>query len=421
MPATTIQNFIAQIPIVDVHEHHIPDILLNRDVNLLQIFQQSYAGWTQARPYPLPSETRAGDPMLSAMPPTTWEALAPYLENSGSNSFVRNLVNTLTELYGIAERQITRENWRPLDAAVRERHRDQNWRIEVLRRANIERMITDPYTDPLLNARETLGANYDSVMRINAFAVGWHPESRDHNGNSGHALLARLNLKPTSFDNYIDALETPVSTMDSRHQVALKNALAYDRDISFDEPNAQLARAAWGKVSPSPAERKAFGDFVVDHLCALAGKHDVPVQMHLGTAIIRGSHPLNAASLIERHPRTRFLLMHLAYPWSRDLLGMAFVYRNIWLDLTWSLILSPSHFKLALHEAIEILPEESRMMIGGDNWHVEETYGTMKLARQLLGEVLDEKLQSNYFRAADAERLARKILRENALRFFALH
>src|SRR3954466_1266852 len=183
MLATTIQNFIAQIPIVDVHEHHIPDILLNRDVNLLQIFQQSYARWTQARPYPLPSETRAEDPMLSAMPPTTWEALAPYLENSGSNSFVRNLVNTLTELYGIAERQITRENWRPLDAAVRERHRDQNWRIEVLRRANIERMITDPYTDPLLNARETLGANYDSVMRINAFAVGWHPESRDHNGN----------------------------------------------------------------------------------------------------------------------------------------------------------------------------------------------------------------------------------------------
>ena len=308
-----------------------------------------------------------------------------------------------------------------LDRAVRERHQDPNWRAEVLRRAKIERVITDPYTDPLLNARDTLGADYDSVMRINAFAVRWHAESRDHNGNSGDALLARLNLKPTSFDDYINALESLVSTMASRHQVALKNALAYDRDISFDEPNPQLARAAWGKASPSPTERKAFGDFVVDHLCALAGKHDVPVQMHLGTAIIRGSHPLNAASLIERHPRTRFLLMHLAYPWSRDLLGMAFVYRNIWLDLTWSWLLSPSHFKLALHEAIEILPDESRMMIGGDNWHVEETYGTMKVARQLLAEVLEEKISSNYLRQADAERLAENILRENALQFFRLH
>jgi len=142
--------------------------------------------------------------------------------------------------------------------------------------------------------------------------------------------------------------------------------------------------------------------------------------MHVGTAIIRGSHPLKVAGLIERHPRTRFLLMHLAYPWSHDLLGMAFVYRNIWLDLTWSLLLSPSHFKLALHEAIEMLPDESRMMLGGDNWHVEETYGTMKLARRLIGEVLEEKIASGYLVEDDARRLAAKILRENAIGFFRL-
>src|SRR5436190_2046134 len=156
----SIRDFVMTLPIVDVHEHHIPEVLLNPDLNLLQIFQQSYAGWTQARPYPLPSETRSGDPMLGAAPQTTWEALAPYLENSASNSFVRNLVNALTDLYEISEGQITRENWWALDAAVRERHQDANWRSEVLGRAKIERMITDPYTDPLLNAREALGPNY---------------------------------------------------------------------------------------------------------------------------------------------------------------------------------------------------------------------------------------------------------------------
>jgi hypothetical protein len=419
MPAT-IHDFLASTPIIDVHEHHMPDILLNRDVNLLQIFQQSYAGWTQARPYPLPSEKRAEDPMLGAPPATTWEALAPYLENSGSNAFVRNLVTALTELYEIEEGQITRENWFALDRAVRERHHDSNWPRHVLQRANIERLITDPYTDPLLNSRHALGEKYNSVLRINAFAVGWHPASRDHNGNSAHMLLQRLNLTPTTFDDYMDALESVVTTMPSRNQVALKNALAYDRDISFDEPNCELARAAWNKTNPSGAERKAFGDNVVDRFCALAAKYDVPVQMHPGTAIIRGSHPLNTAGLIERHPKTRFLLMHLAYPWSRDLLGMAFVYRNIWLDLTWSWLLSPSHFRLALHEAIETLPDESRMMLGGDNWHAEETYGAIKQARQLIGNVMEEKISTGYFRASDAERLAQKILRTNAIEFFKL-
>ena len=95
----SLREFISSIGIIDVHEHHIPEILLNREVNLLQLFRQSYAGWAQARPYPLPSETRDSDPMLAAAGPTTWEALAPFLENSGSNSFVRNLVRAVTELY----------------------------------------------------------------------------------------------------------------------------------------------------------------------------------------------------------------------------------------------------------------------------------------------------------------------------------
>ena len=78
-----IRELIIGTGIVDVHEHHMPKILFSRDVNLLQLFQQSYAGWTQARPYPLPSETRASDPMLATAAPTTWGALAPYLEKSG--------------------------------------------------------------------------------------------------------------------------------------------------------------------------------------------------------------------------------------------------------------------------------------------------------------------------------------------------
>src|SRR5258705_3727257 len=289
-----IQELVGNIGIVDVHEHHMPEILLNREVNLLQLFQQSYAGWTQARPYTLPSERRESDPMLEATGPTTWEALAPFLEKSGSNSFVRNLVCAITELHGAGEKAITRDNWQALDAAVRQQHQREDWCRDVLRRARIERLITDPYADPLLDARQALGDKYHSVVRINAFACGWHAESRDHNGNNAHDLLKRLGVRPTSFDDYLAALEHVVDGMGSRHQVAVKNALAYDRDVAFDEPDEKLARQAWGKSSPSSAERKAFGDFIVDRLCQLAGERHLPMQMHLGTAILRCSHPLNS-------------------------------------------------------------------------------------------------------------------------------
>tara|TARA_Y100001934_G_scaffold283685_1_gene405577 strand:- start:4698 stop:5957 length:1260 start_codon:yes stop_codon:yes gene_type:complete len=414
----SIGEFIDQLPIFDVHEHHMPATFLNRNVGLLDLLRQSYAGWTQERPYPLPSENREEDPMLTESAKSTWEEVAPYVEHSGSNHFVRNLVQGLDELYDLAGQGITEKNWQTLDAAIRERHLDSNWPHEVMRRAGVREIVTDIYAAPLLNAKRELGDHYRSVMRINGLAMAWHQDRRDHNGNGVGYFADEVGMRCGTFADFCILLERLVDTMEERNQVGLKNALAYDRDIQFDEPDEDLARRAWGNPMASAEERKAFGDFVVDRMCTLAGERDIPMQMHLGTAIIRGSHPLNVAGLIERHPKTRFLLMHLAYPWSAELLGMAFVYRNIWIDLTWSFLLSPSHFKRAFHEAIEVLPDESRMMMGGDNWHAEESFATFRTARNLISEVLQEKIDSNYFRLEQAQGLAEKIFVTNAKSFF---
>ncbi len=414
-----LRSYVRELPVFDVHEHHMPEVLGDREVGLLDLLWQSYGGWTQARPYPLSSEAGFEDPMFAGLGPESWEEVSKFVEGSGSNAFVRNMIRALTELYELDEGGITPGNWERLDAEIRRRHGDDGWRAEVLDRAGIERIITDPFKEPLLDARQALGERYSSVLRINALAFGWHPESLDHNGNSAHRFAKRIGCRVETFDDYLAMLEVVLVTMADRHQVGLKNALAYDRSVDFDDVDERLARRAWGRRDPAADERKAFGDVVVDRLCRLAGERDVPFQMHLGSGQIRGSHPINAAGLIERHPKTRFLLMHLAFPWSRDLLGMAFVYRNIWIDLTWSALLSPTYFRQSLHEAIEVLPDESRMMIGGDNWHVEETYGAIGTFRRLIGEVLEEKVDDGYFKADDARRLARKILGENAARFFA--
>lgn len=416
MKAFDIASYVRGLPLFDVHEHHMPETLHDRDVGLLTLLEQGYAGWTQARPYPLSPDERPFS--LPPERPCTWEDVARFLDGSGSNAFVTALVSALAELYELGDRGITQDTWEELDREIRRRHADPTWVDTVIERAGIERIVTDPFSNILLDAPATLGERYRSVARINCFAFGWHADSHDHNGNSAHAIAAALGAQVDSFDAFLSFLERFVDTLSDRSQIALKSALAYDRDLRFGESDEALARRAFGTRHPRPDERKAFGDFVVDRLCALAGERGVPVQMHVGTAIIRGSHPMNVAGLVERHPGTRFLLMHLGYPWSRDLLGMAFVYRNIWLDLTWSFLLSPSHFKLALHEAIEILPDESRLMLGGDAWHVEESYGALALGRRLIGEVLSERVQSGFLTDEGARRLARRILHENARAFF---
>ena len=54
---------------------------------------------------------------------------------------------------------------------MRQQHRQPDWCAEVLRRAGVERVITDPYSDPLLDARQALGDNYSSVLRINSLRL----------------------------------------------------------------------------------------------------------------------------------------------------------------------------------------------------------------------------------------------------------
>ena len=405
----SLAAFIAHLPIVDVHEHHIPSVLLRREVGLHDLFYESYAGWTQT---------------YGGMPPPRLEeecrGLARFLEDSGSNAFVRNLVAGISELYELGSAGLTLKNWQRVDAEVRRRHLDPKWVPSVLRRAGVSGVITDVYPDPLLDVAPALGDRYRSVMRINAFALGWHPASRDHNGTNATELYGQLGIQLQSFAEVKPAIRRLVETLASRNQVGIKNALAYDCDLSFDPPDERRASRAWGKSNPSAQERKAFIDFVVDAFCAAAAENDVPMQMHVGTARLRGSSPLRVAGLIERHPGTRFLLMHLGYPWSSELLAMAFAYRNVWIDLSWSFLLSPSHFQRAFAEAIEVLPDESRMMLGGDNWHAEETFASLMQARRLIAEVLRGKVRSGYFSDRDARRLAVKIFYKNAIAFFKL-
>jgi uncharacterized protein len=416
--STPLEKFIRGIPVIDVHEHHMPEAPGSQS-GLRQLLEESYAGWSQARPYPLPSEPPVTLGAASSSP-GTWADIAPCLQGSGTNAAVRNLARALCELYGVKGGEITEGNWEALDAEIRRRNADPSWAAAVMDKAGVETAISDPYKDPLLDARAALGERYRSVLRINGFAFGWHADARDHNGNNGRAMMARLGITPSSFDEYLEALSAVFDHMPALHKVGLKNALAYDRSVDFDPPDVPMARAAWGKQAPSEQEKKAFGDCVVDRLCGLAGERGIPLQMHLGSALIRGSQPMKAAGLIERHPGTRFLLMHLAYPWSSELLGMAFVYRNIWIDLTWSWLLSPTAFRRSFQEAVDILPDESRMMLGGDTWHVEEAYGAIGGARSLVASCLDEMVTAGSFRPRDAERLAMKVFRENAKAFFAL-
>src|SRR4029079_3050199 len=136
MKAFYITSYVRGLPLYDVHEHHMPETLHDREVGLLKVLEQSYPGWTQARPYPLsPNEQPFS---LPPERPCTWKDVARYVEGSGSNAFVTSLMSALAELYGLGDDGITQDTWEELDHEIRRHHQDPAWGGHGIARDGIE-------------------------------------------------------------------------------------------------------------------------------------------------------------------------------------------------------------------------------------------------------------------------------------------
>ncbi|MBT3594466.1 MAG: hypothetical protein HN758_01140 [Verrucomicrobia bacterium] len=231
------------------------------------------------RPYPLPSEHQEESSLSPTLKLFGWDDLRPYPVERGSNNFVWNLTQGILALHGNSDWiWIDEGNWESENARVIASRIEIGFQSKSLFLSNVIQVITDDYTNPMLNARESLGSQYQSVVRINAFALGWYSKSKDHNGNSAAAILSKAGFHPESFEDYLEAIRGLAGKMKSRGQVAFKNALAYDGNIEFQEPNKLLAKPAWRKSHPNEEEKQAFGDYVVDFICRLGAEMDIPCR-----------------------------------------------------------------------------------------------------------------------------------------------
>ncbi len=73
-----------------------------------------------------------------------------------------------------------------------------------------------------------------------------------------------------------------------------------------------------------------------------------------------------------------------------------------------------------LHEWIETVPSNKIMAFWGDYVIVEGAYAHSRIARNVVAQVLSEKVAQRYFLKEDSLQLASKLLRENAWNLFKL-
>ncbi len=387
-----LQELIGSLPVISSHEHHLRDEA-HRSLTLEGVLRQSYVDWQK-----IPIGESDADHER-------------FLAQARHNSYFVWLEKALQRIYDLPGK-ITARNWRDLSARISHLHGDPSAHLRLLREhCRYLYGLADIYWD----TGSDLGHPdlFKPVVRTDMFVASYHPEVRDHDGNSPWGFLPIAGL---SFGEYMDLLERFHRDRVAAGAAAFKLASAYERPLAFGEVSFDRAARVYLKrpEEVSEAERRAYGDYIVQRTCALAAELGVPYQIHTGLGQLEGSHPLLLEPTIERHPETTFVLFHGGYPWIHEIGALAHNHPNVHVDMVWLPLISTSAAAQALHEYIEVVPSSDRIAWGSDAWTSEEALGALLAWEQVVARVLAEKVDSGYFDIEEAGLLAEKLLYRNA-------
>ena len=390
---------LEQLSIISCHEHHLIPGQGER-VTLDYIFENSYVSWCGVEVGSSRKERES------------------FIRQVGTNSYYRWLLAALQRLYGFDE-ELSADNWEMVSERIAEKHKLPEWYFTVLQKhAGIEKAVLDAYWNP--GSDNGHPEFYCPTFRINALVMSHNRQVEDHNGNNAWQLFAPYGMVPSSFAEYLEAVDALLAVKKQEGCAALKCALAYDRSMAFAEAAREDAEAAFG-IKDAPSEKvKAFQDYVFHFIAERAGVLDLPLQCHVGLGKIHGSNPMHLVPLIEKYQSTQFVLFHGGYPWTREIGGLLHNYPNVYADLVWLPLISPTAAVQALHEWIETARTSEKITWGGDCWTPEETYGAVLALRWVAAKVLAEKVQEGYFSRQRALELARQIFCDNARRLYKI-
>lgn len=214
---------------------------------------------------------------------------------------------------------------------------------------------------------------------------------------------------------------------------AFKTIVAYRSGLgirawSEDECRASYARAV-ASIPPDGLPRlvdKPLLDRLVEVTLEVARETGRPLQVHTGFGDpdidLIGANPLLLRPILEdpRWASVRLVLLHMAYPYTREAAFMTAVWPQVYLDLSLAIpFLGPG----TVPPMIEILAlaPSSKLMYGSDVSALPELFAlSAQWGRAALGEALGWLVEREELDVTDAAEVGRAILADNARALYGL-
>jgi len=382
---------------INTHSHHRDDSFFI-NFNLDKLLENTYISW------------------CGVVFDKSVESRKNYIDKVRFKSYYVWLQKALKEIYGFSE-DLSAQNWDYYSSIISTYYKDNSWHKRILQNnCKYEKIILDTYWDPGSNNNDPV--LFSPAFRINPLFFGYSKDAFDHNENNVFKLY---NRKFHDIDEYIFFVRNLIKEEIKSGCVAIKNALAYDRALDFDKSSKDDAQKVFKKSKSDITDDdiRLFQDYVFDEICKLAADINVPVQCHTGMGRIEKTNALNLLNVIKSNPDTKFILFHGSFPWTDDMPGLMHAYPNVYFDLCWLPILSPTAAEYTLNQIIEIGTSD-KIFWGCDTWTSEESFGARIALNNVLASVLSQKIERKYFGINDAEYLIKKILYENPKEMYNL-
>jgi len=333
----------------------------------------------------------------------------------------------LRDLYGFSG-AVDENNWKQLDAMIRERADDRTWHRDVARRARIQRFATE-------HARRGHGEDDDILQ----YSLEWAFFTRCQWGEFDTALFelercwGRNPESPTAIgtgprpspDRVITSLEDVHTAMSWYVDHIPRDVLSMATHISTDidlrpVSDAEMASALKSRAHAGAAERNIYASYVNELLLNTLEKRrpDVVFQFSFGaeplpfeTASRLSQRTVaQVAAMISRHPKIRFQCFLSSAHSNQSMCTLCRELPNLSLAGYWWHNFFPSIIRRVMAERLDMLPTNKQIGFFSDAYCVEWAYAKAAIVRTELARVLADNVVDGRYEAEEACEIARAIL-----------
>lgn len=378
-----------KIPIYNTHSHFGVNMECQEDISLKYIWDKSYCVW--ANDFPLESER-----------------INLFLNQGGHNSYTRFLLSGIEKVY---KKSVCKDNLTLLNQAIQQQYQDEEILEKSLRQyCAYTTVLVDNYIEPGCCALSN--QLFKSVYRVDMFLHGWNLAKKSRDG--AHVYSIENISESITFDAYLNTMEETIKRLKNQNIiVALKLGIAYERALEFSSACYDEAKAAFHNEKADAQQIRKFEDFIVFKIAKIAAEYNLPLQIHTGLGILQGANAIYLQELIASNPKTKFVLFHGNFPWTDDLLGLAHKFQNVYIDLCWLPLISPTVATRFLQEAMDIVGSK-RISWGCDTRTLEESVGAVIALKEILVNAFSIAIQAHTMNMQEVEQLLENILYRNA-------